>query len=372
MIWLRYFSFPTALSVVIMLFGIGLTPDSNAYIQGGVELLYSAKYRYFGGAPISLFPPGTSASYLLLFLATKDITSAIFCVNIIALFSTYSLLLKLFEGQRIKVSLCLMLLFPFFRMAASEALWIPILAYWLLQISRNPGYYNPMLSLALLSVRYASIIPLNCYHAVLAILDGKSRKRALRNICIDSCLFILLKAIIGNGAGHSIGFGLAKFSFIENLLTAYSSLFGAVIGHWFWQLTKFNFAPIIGVLVIGVLLLFKMRAKVSSNQWFALAFINASLVAQACLLSLTYVWDSNGLRYNFWVLIPAFSAVRVIESRRNWLIASFLIVVSLVMHMNLREDGRLQLGQKLDHPYFEEGIDATFKMNQYKWEQIEK
>jgi len=324
---------------VVLAFGIfahelQMTPDSHAYIQGAVSLMESFQYRFMAGAPITLYPPLTSVFYVPFIWVFGLSTTAIIACNTV-LFAASSWLIQRFNISTVLKVAFILGIFNFHRYALSEAPWIFLFVIWLLLVKRNRDFTSGLLSFALILTRYSSIIILNCYHLVCCIFYPSMRVKMARRMVIDSALFLFLKSFVGQGKGHGFGLGLAKFSLAENWFTAYYSLLGV---HWGHFAKRFHAAvdwPILFLLIIIVsFVLFRTAKSDKRDALVGLLIVHFAILIQAVLLSITYVWDPNGTRYNFWVVL--FAIVFLISELRKVLklaVAAFLIAGWILVYL---------------------------------------
>lgn len=324
------------LFVLPILYGIGFSPDSFAYIDGAKNILLKNGYEYDANSmPITLFPPAYS---LVLAFSFKILGFKVLSITILnALFFTLSFLLIYHFNHLAKkysliwiflMAIILGILYKNMQNALSESLFIPVFLLWLLvqnHLKDKLGKYFLVVVIALeiimIATRYASILIIFAYYFSQNILNvyQKGKISFLKiNILNDvvvplmSLIFfiVLRRKITGNGSHHSFILGSGKFQFFDYIKQITNDLGDALLGSALsFQLNKYQVLFIVSIILIA---LFMLVFKIIIPKKIGLFLLICTLINVVFLCN---VWVDDGLsgRYFCWfyLTLALFAKVEV-------------------------------------------------------------
>lgn len=316
--------------------GLNLTPDSWAYIDGGLNLASGKGYFYnCNYHPVTLFAPGYSLLLCFFFTLFGTTTLAIFIANSVMfiLFNLllYHLFLKKSPGSIILLNqLVLNFIFArYFCAALSEAIFLPLFICWIYMINREHktggnSYLFISIILAemlLVGTRYAGILLIISMYGTFFIMMCYQlfRKESIRakdllvfiRPVVAVLMLVVIRYSLGSAGGkHQFLFGSGKFNWYEYPLQVITDIGTTVFGQAAsFQLEKHALLLPLGLLTI---ILCGCLFSIKINKLFV-AFLAVCIVVHIVFLSNVWVDDPLKGRYFLWfyLILILFAQIKV-------------------------------------------------------------
>lgn len=346
--------FAAAISRCYLHAGINGFEDSWAYWEGSVSILEGCGYRYFGGQPITVFPPMFSV-LLALWQWIFGISGLSLLWNTVFLSAStagiwhfaFHQLLPLRKWLGISVS-CLLAIFmgtyvpQKYQQLLSENLFLALLGSMIIALTRlftsNRGRGKTycvliLLLVLMLSTRNVGIIFIPGTAITLAFgLDGYRpfTRFSLSASCvaIPLAVWVVVRMVFAQVGAHVLGLGgkYGVVNYLQQLAHGLASLTGP---------DAFGIGGIVLTSILGVLGAHYWTTRKHQSQRKAflpiLILLGTALICIIALFNMTFIEDRLGSRFLWFVplFLSGLVSLIVAESRVKWiqLMAGFILVV---------------------------------------------